>query len=366
MMIALCMAGGAMGQSQNMAQSATAIKDSLEKGSTLFSSSAASSMRGDFSLDVSEDFAADLKLKLSIPNHEQWSLVLTNRFGSTNKYTPLLSDGKWAIDNTLGMEVNWHIWNPISVFDTDLQAELSKMAGDESKKEKEKRAAAFQNLESAGKLSRYSTVWLSAGINWSYQELLMLKDSLYPSMEKAFDAHQVSGALFSVGLNGLHVTSTRHGIQFNWLLKYAYQLNGTNYLKLGEVEVRQSEVFTDTLGRTLTTSGATSKGRRGVLDTVDVHTVFGELHAVWRPSNKFGVDFFVMPTLSIIGTDEILNVRSGINFAVPDKEGKSLANIGLAVDVRDATTPFADAADRQDRIIPMLMVGVPIPDFKKK
>lgn len=333
------------------------ISKTLKKGGTLVNASTESSLRGNFSLDVSQDFAANLKLNFSIPNAERWELQLSNAIGSTNQYTPLLSEGKWAIDNTMGLETNWHFWNKKSVFDKDLKA---KMTSEKTRKD------AFGALESENRLSRFSTVWLSVGAKWSYEEYQILEDSLYASMKSPFDAYHVNGALFSIGINGLHVTSTRYGIQFNWLLKYAFQLNGTNYLNLSKVEVSQSTVFTDSLGGILTTSGPNTKGRRGTLDTLDTHKLFGELHAVWVPSDKFGIDFFVMPTLSFIGKNELLNIRTGVNFAVPNKDGKSLANIGLAVDINDATTPFTNSTDRKDRIIPTLMVGVPIPDIKKK
>jgi hypothetical protein len=359
----LLSASTVLAQQANLNNDASIAATLKEKG-TLVTGGGASSLRGDFTLDVSEDFAADLKLKISIPDNENWELLLTNSIGSTNQYTPLISEGKWALDNTLGLEANWHFWTRKSVFDTDLKQAMKGITG--LSDNKAIRKAAFNQLETQGKLSRYSTVWLSAGAKWTYEEFQILKDSLYASINDPFDAHQVNGALFSVGLNGLHVTSVRQGIQFNWLFKYAFQLNGTNYLDLGKVEANQSNSITDTLGNILTTSGPTTKGRRGKLDKVDTHVLFAELHAVWTPSDKFGVDFFVMPTLSFIGKEELLKIRSGVNFAVPGKDGKSLANIGLAVDINDATTPFVDADDRKNRIIPTLMVGVPIPDIKKK
>lgn len=58
-----------------------------------------------------------------------------------------------------------------------------------------------------------------------------------------------------------------------------------------------------------------------------------------------------------------LNIRSGINVAIT-KEDKSKVNIGLIVNFKNVTEPFKDAVDRQNRIVPGLLIGIPIPNIK--
>jgi len=312
-------------------------------------------MRGDFSVDVSKDFAASLKLNIESKNKDL-SFLFQNDLGSTNNYSPLFDKGQWALDNRLSATAKWHFKTTRWFFESDVDA--IKSAYSEKSNEN-----VYKELEMAKKLSQYRTIWLSGGIGWDYKEYSLLSDQLSPTIESPFISDRKNSFVLSGALNTLWVTSYRHGLYITASLGYSYQNKGTNYEKLPFVTVSKYSEIKDDQNNIIRVSEPDKKGRKGALIVSNSHTINGDIHFTIAPPNSaVGFDIFTTPTLKFIGSDEILNVRTGVNVAIVKKD-KSKVNIGLVLDLKDLTESFKSKEDKQNRIVPGLMIGIPIPSL---
>lgn len=313
-----------------------------------------SNMRGDFSVDVSKDFLASLKLNMETKD-KNFSILLQNDIGSTNSYTPLFSEGKWAIDNSLGATAKWHFETSRWVFNSDHESLKQKGLSNDS---------IFSQLDKENKLSQYRTQWISAGLKWDYKEYMLLADDLTPTTENPFISKRLNSYVISAAWNMLWVTSYKHGIYFTGSLGYSFQNRGTNYSKLENVVVQRTTEIREGQD-VLLVSEPEKKGKKGTFLVSNAHTITSDLHLTIAPP-KFGVgfDIFFIPSFKFIETEKIFNIRTGLNVAIT-KDDKSKVNIGFVVDFKDFTEPYKDREDRQNRIIPGLIVGIPIPNLKK-
>ncbi|MBM7421602.1 MULTISPECIES: hypothetical protein [Chryseobacterium] len=311
-------------------------------------------MRSDFSVDVSKDFAASLKLNIESKN-KNFSFLIQNDIGSTNSYTPLFSKGDWAVNNSLGITAKWHFKTSRWVFQNDYELLKTKGLSDD---------LIYDKLDNENKLSQYRTQWLSAGLQWDYKEFLLLADDLSATIENPLISDRKSSYVANAAWNMLWVTSYKHGIYITTSVGYSFQNKGTNYEKLTEVTVRKSREIRDNENNILNISETEEKGRKGVLIISDAHKLFADLHLTFAPPKYgLGFDLFVLPSLKFIENDKIFNIRTGLNVAVT-KEDKSKINIGFVVDLKNIGEPFKDRDDRQNRIVPGLIIGVPIPSLK--
>lgn len=311
-------------------------------------------MRSDFSVDVSKDFAASLKLNIESKN-KNFSFLIQNDIGSTNSYTPLFSKGDWAVNNSLGITAKWHFKTSRWVFQNDYELLKTKGLSDD---------LIYDKLDNENKLSQYRTQWLSAGLQWDYKEFLLLADDLSATIENPLISDRKSSYVANAAWNMLWVTSYKHGIYITTSVGYSFQNKGTNYEKLTEVTVRKSREIRDNENNILNISETEEKGRKGVLIISDTHKLFADLHLTFAPPKYgLGFDLFVLPSLKFIENDKIFNIRTGLNVAVT-KEDKSKINIGFVVDLKNIGEPFKDRDDRQNRIVPGLIIGVPIPSLK--
>lgn len=311
-------------------------------------------MRSDFSVDVSKDFSASVKLNIESKN-KNFSFLIQNDIGSTNNYTPLFSKGNWAVNNNLGVTAKWHFKTSRWVFQDDYDSLKTKGLSDE---------LIYDNLDNDKKLSQYRTQWLSAGLQWDYKEFLLLADNLSATIENPLISDRKSSYVINAAWNMLWVTSYKHGIYITTSVGYSFQNKGTNYEKLTEVTVQKNKEIRDNENNILNIFETEEKGRKGVLVVSDAHKIFGDLHLTFAPPKYgLGFDLFVLPSLKFIENDKVFNIRTGLNIAVT-KEDKSKINIGFVVDLKNIGEPFKDREDRQNRIIPGLIIGVPIPSLK--
>jgi hypothetical protein len=363
LVMALCLSVGVMGQNQTpnpsaMNISGPAARSYFNQMRSMNTATPFSSLRSDFSVDFSEDFASSILLKFHPEqDNTQWGLILKNDLGTNNKYTPILSKDRWAIDNALDLSYFRHVYTGRHVFTDDLEAELASNGSDTT--------AAYDAIEARGDLSGFSTIWLTGGVQWNYNDFLVLKDSLFVGMEDPFNSTNVHGVTLSAKFNGLRTLSFRNGFQISGGIGYAYTFNGNNYGTLDEVEVFSGTMARDTINGFISESEPAAKGSKGTLVIADAHTITGEFHMTWNnPRSRFAGDLFVNPELTIIDGTEVLNIQAGVNFAVPNRDGERAAiNIGIGIKFKNATVPYEDVEDRQKRLIPMIMLGVPIPDI---
>jgi hypothetical protein len=311
-------------------------------------------------IELSEDFALSGSIK--IPVGEFISILPNFNLGSTNKYTPLFDKGKWAINTSIGLTGNVYFCNRRWFFTNDVE--------NKAQKDSISPAEALANMP-ISKQSQYQTFWFSVDAKYNYKKYLMLKDSLYPDIEDAFSQIRKSDFLFTLQINGARAFSIKHGVQLKGSLAYTFAVNSNNYEKLEEVKVSKDVLFIDSTGKGIKVSSDESTGRKGNLLFSHGHILTGDIHFTFNPVNtSVGIDIFATPTYTFNKDSKILNIKAGINFAInnssdPEKS-KSFVNIGICVDLKDATTGFANKKDAAQRVIPSLMLGVPLPAIGEK
>lgn len=320
-----------------------------------------SPIRSDASINISEDFKVNLQLKFSPKKNKDWSIDLSDKLGSTNKYTPILDKGKWAIDNSFGVTGSYTFKTTKRFFHSTVAAfkAANSLASDD---------AAMKQMPDAS-MSGMSSYWVSLNANWDYQEFLVLKDSLFSTMDEFFNSIHKHAFSITFQLNGLNVFSFAHGIQLSYALGYLVDVNKSNYDKLDEVNISQSKSIKDSLGNTITISKPQTKGKTGVLKFSTGHTISADIHFTIqnKESGNLGVDIFTQPKLTFVAQTHILNIRTGLNFAILGKDDKKTKTyIGVVADVKNVTKRIESKQDARQRIIPSLVLGVPIPTIGRQ
>lgn len=322
----------------NLRNASTGQKNNVKKdyqnalSTNLFSGK--NPVRGDFSVDLSKDFALSGKLEL-IPqdrnNIKPWSFVLNGKLGSTNQYTPLFSKGKWAINSDLGLTFNYFFGSNF-VHDTILRR----------------------------------LFWVSMDAKYNYNNYLLLKDSIYPTISELTTNTRKSGFQVTPQINVIGVYErTRLKIQISSSLGYTFTYNSSNYEDLTEVKVSAFSTVTDTAGNSIIITSKETTTKKGKLAFSRGHSIYGDLHLTLLGINedKVSIDFFTKPEYKINADSKILNMLVGINLGVLGSE-KSVVNLGFAVNFKNLTKKFEGQQDYKSRIVPAVILGVPIPTIK--
>ena len=331
-------------------------QDVSEKYETYISSTGESDLRGGYDLKINDELETSLKVTIPIKD-KKVQITIEDNLKTNDEFTPMFSSGRWAIDNTLGVSCGILVGAKRWAFKKDLdtlKSSKSALVGSHR----------FDYLESIGKLSQYTQHWLTIGVKWEAADYLTLKDSLYLGMEDPYNSQWVNGVVVSGLYRYSRVFSYRHGIMITGTLGYNLNTAGTNYRKLDKVEVYAGQIIADTSGGYISTSAPTQKGRKGELKVGVDHGPVADLHIIFRRGKPIAFDIFGALETTLSPNLSLVDITVGINTSI-SKNNKAAANLGIGVVVKDATTPFKDDKDRQSRLIPSVIVGVPIPDIKK-
>jgi hypothetical protein len=330
------------------------VKNSFNKDINQAQSAGQNAVTTQVNLELSKDFNLSGSIKIQPKSFGNFFLTPNFEIGSTNKYTPLFDKGKWAINTSFGLTFGYQFGTKRWFFNDDIES----VANEKSLSNSEALASMPEVLQ-----SQYRTYWVSGDAKYNFKKYFLLKDSLYPFMEDAFDKIQKSDFLLTLQLNGARIFSVRKNILLQGSLAYTFALNSNNYEKLDEVKVSKDVSILDSANHGIRVSSDETSGRKGDLKFSNGHILTGEVHFIATPNkSNVGIDLFTRPAYTINKDSKILNLRAGINFSIKNSsKDNPLINVGIAVDFKDIARGYADKADALKRIIPSLMLGVPFP-----
>lgn len=370
LLIVLSMAGSAVGQRKEKdgGYDTTGFTNRM----SYIAPTGESSLIGSSALDISDEM--DVKLRLTYgPKSKKWLIAMEDNLGTTDDFTPILNADKWAVDNTLGAKFSLRVGSNRWAFEDTLSKAIDKVKEIWQSRGQSLitpidisnlRTVAFDSLASRKNLSQSSEHWLNFGIKWGTQEYLTLHDSLYVGMREVFKSTRVNGLLISLSYNASRIFSYKSGFQLAGSLGFTINTGGTNYKKLKKTEV-YTGMFTvkDTSGF-IATSSPVEKGRKGNLITSCNYIFNGDVHFIIRPRKVITLDLFGSFEWTL-GHAELnyLEVKTGLNFGVPNSKDQTVANIGIGLIFKDVFEKYVSVSDRQDRLVPVFMVGVPIPEI---
>lgn len=292
--------------------------------------------------DITVDFSSDPRLKMAFL-FKTWNVtdnagikILGNaELGSSNKYVPILSKGKWAPDFSGGLTLTGY------------------------------RNINYEFISNPGAISKSYLHRGTLQLNYNYKEYFTLKDSLYFGIEELFNSTRKSD--FNLGATYDFYAKPSYNklpdLTILITLGYKLLLNGSNYEDLDEVKVNQFQTFTDTLGRTVQVNYPETPGRKGKLSFSTGHILFAEVHCINQINNGLAIDGFANGTLLYAAKDAMFNLKAGVNFAITNKGDKSVVNIAPVVVFKDLTEKFNDNNDIKKRIVPGIQLGIPIPQL---
>jgi hypothetical protein len=391
------------------------IKSSFNKDISKTQATAHNPYVPSVTLELSKDFDLSGSVKIQPPKSRGFFVSPNFDLGSTNKYTPLFDKGEWAINTSLGITFGGHIYSKRWFFGDDLDsaakkryikdADLLNEIPDSIKQkicgyiksdnctetfldkipkntvekyrdiiwdrkppnEQDRLTDSVRDFYIDEELkSQYTTLWISGDVKYNYKKYLLLKDSLYSSMSDAFDKIRKSDVFLTLQFNGLRAFSVRKGIQLQGSLAYSLSINSNNYEDLTEVKVSKDILIVDSTNKGINVSSKETSGRKGQLGFSTGHTLTGDIHFTVNPKNaSLGIDLFARPVYTFNKDSKILNLKTGLNFAINNqadpKKSKTYINVGIAVDFKNLTKGVVGNTTLAQRIIPSLMLGIPLP-----
>lgn len=292
--------------------------------------------------DITVDFSSDPRLKMAflfktwnVTDNAGIKILGNTELGSSNKYVPILSKGKWAPDFSGGLTLTGY------------------------------RNINYEFISNPGAISKSYLHRGTLQLNYNYKEYFTLKDSLYFGIEELFNSTRKSDFNLAATYDFYAKPSYNKLPDLTVLITVGYKLllNGSNYEDLEEVKVNQFQTFTDTLGRTVQVNYPETAGRTGKLSFSTGHTLFAEVHCINQINNGLAIDGFVNGTFLYAAKEAMFNLKAGVNFAITNKGDKSVVNIAPVVVFKDLTEKFKDNNDVKKRIVPGIQLGIPIPQL---
>lgn len=295
-----------------------------------------------FLFDISK--SPSLKLSLPIITSDLHQLFLDGDVSSTNDYTPIVKKGQWAPDASVNLSYTWFVLRMTNFYTREYNPQT----------------IAAAPISDA---SQIFWLWITAKAGYNYSNYIFYNDTANAPLDKKTFEEDYDKSFLKLTGNFYCYPSKDH---FKWLtiygnVGYQYLSNDNNYGSLKSVNVKTTQIFTDTSGNNVEVILDETTAKKGIFKVSNASIIDYYTMVLFSPKKDFYFGLSIYGKTRI--TDSYNSTDLGLGITIPIQKmngsGKTAASFTLKYDIPDVNNELSKLSLKEKGRLGFT-IGVPI------